>query len=89
MAIKSPSQLKKELENIEKKQTIEKIKNDIEYDKSSTLINKVFILSSILESKMIDQDKTNLSDPVFKPIIEDEVDVEIVRRKLMDLIKQF
>lgn len=69
-------------EKKEKEQSIKESNDKI-------LIDKVSVLSYLLSNSMIDAEKTQLSDPVFKPIMEDEIDIEIIRQKIMELIKKF
>ena len=81
--------VKRELETEEKKLNIERLKQDIEYDKNETLVSKAHILGHILELRIIDSEKAYVSDTVYKSVFNDDEEIEIIKRKLMELIKKF
>lgn len=67
---------------------IEKIRWDIDLDRDENRISKIYALKALLSGTMIDQEKTTLSEPVWKPMFTDDTQIIIIRNKIMAIVKQ-
>jgi len=71
-----------------KLQELKEKKGDIIDTKDHLTIDKIYVLKGLLVGQMVDTSKGYSSDAAFKPIFENDDQIEEIRDKIMSLIKK-